>query len=53
MAQVVDFLNSLVWSPWLTVLCLGAGLWFAIRTRFMQVRHWGEMIRLLFQGESS
>ncbi len=53
MARVVDFLNALIWSEWLIALCLGAGLWFTIRTKFLQVRLWGEMIRLLFQGKAS
>ena len=53
MARVVDFLNALIWSEWLIALCLGAGLWFTIRTKFMQVRLWREMIRLMFQGEAS
>lgn len=53
MAQVVDFLNALIWSHWLVKLCLGAGLWFTISTRFVQIRHVGEMLRLIFQGESS
>jgi len=43
MAQAVDFLNSLIWNQWLTVFCLGAGLWFIIRTRFIQVHRSGEM----------
>ncbi|MDR2872467.1 MAG: alanine:cation symporter family protein [Xanthomonadaceae bacterium] len=37
----------------MVVLCLGAGLLFSIRTRFMQVRGFAEMIRLLFRGHSS
>ncbi len=53
MAQIVDFLNRLIWSQWLIVLCLGAGLWFTIRTRFFQFRHWREMLRLIFKGEAS
>jgi len=34
-------------------LCLGAGLWFTFRTRFMQVRQFIEMTRLTFKGEGS
>ena len=41
-------LNSWVWSPALVVLCLLAGLYFSLRTRFVQVRRFGEMFRLLF-----
>ena len=34
-------------------LCLGAGLFYSIMTRFVQVRLFGEMITLLFTGKSS
>jgi AGCS family alanine or glycine:cation symporter len=45
--------NGIVWSNALIVLCLGTGLYFSIRTRFLQVRHIREMFRLLFDGKSS
>ncbi|WP_430883134.1 alanine/glycine:cation symporter family protein [Fusibacter sp. JL216-2] len=53
MARLVDFLNALIWSEWLIALCLGAGFWFTIRTKFLQVRLWKEMIHLMFQGKAS
>lgn len=53
MEKFVNLLNGLIWSQALIVLCLGAGLYFSIRTRFLQVRHAGHMLRLLFRGESS
>ncbi len=34
-------------------LCLGAGLYFSVRTRFMQVRGFAEMLRLMFGGRRS
>ncbi|MEN1927164.1 alanine/glycine:cation symporter family protein [Luteimonas sp. MJ293] len=37
----------------LIVLCLGAGLWFSIRTRFLQFRQVPEMVRLLLSGTKS
>ncbi len=46
-------LNGLIWSKALIALCLGAGLYFSIRTRFMQLRSVPEMIRLLLSGKSS
>jgi AGCS family alanine or glycine:cation symporter len=52
-AQIVDFLNGLIWSRALIYLCLGVGLYFSIRTRFMQVRGFAEMLRLMFQGQRS
>jgi len=51
--KLVSTLNSVIWSPALVYLCLGAGLYFSVRTRFMQVRGFAEMIRLMFRGQSS
>lgn len=53
MQAVIDTLNAWVWSLALVGLCLGAGLYFSIRTRFMQLRSVGEMVRLLFSGHES
>ena len=53
MNDIVSSLNAIIWSPALIYLCLGAGLYFSIRTRFMQVRGIGEMIRLMFHGKRS
>ncbi len=40
---------SWVWSPAMIALCLLAGLYFSFRTRFVQVRRIGEMVKLLFK----
>ncbi|MGB5580454.1 MAG: alanine/glycine:cation symporter family protein, partial [Woeseia sp.] len=53
MQAIVDFLNSIIWSPALLALALGAGVFFSFQTRFVQVRLFGEMVRLLFTGKSS
>ncbi|MFK7955589.1 MAG: alanine/glycine:cation symporter family protein [Lysobacterales bacterium] len=53
MQSAVDAISGLVWSPALIYLCLGAGLFFSVLTRFVQVRQFGEMIRLLRSGGSS
>jgi len=53
MEQIVNFLNDIIWSKALIYLCLGTGLYFSLRTRFLQVRHFGHMARLLFRGEAS
>lgn len=53
LADLVNFFNGIIWSPALIYLCLGAGLFYSILTRFVQVRLFGEMIRLLFSGKSS
>lgn len=53
MEKVITFINDLVWSNALIILCLSAGIYFSVVTRFLQVRYLGEMIRLLFNGQSS
>lgn len=53
MQATVDFLNSIIWSPALLALALGAGVFFSFQTRFVQVRLFGEMVRLLFSGKTS
>ncbi|TMX30611.1 alanine/glycine:cation symporter family protein [Vibrio sp. Hep-1b-8] len=53
MQSIVDFLNGIIWSPVLIYLCLGAGLFYSAMTRFVQVRHFSEMWRLLLSGKSS
>ncbi|MBX3696632.1 MAG: alanine/glycine:cation symporter family protein [Dokdonella sp.] len=53
MNEVIGAINDLVWSRALIALCLGAGLYFSIRTRFMQVRSIPEMIRSIFTGKTS
>ena len=53
MQQLVDFLNGLIWSNALIYLCLGTGLYFSLRTRFLQVRHIKAMVQLLFGGKAS
>ncbi|WP_071459230.1 alanine/glycine:cation symporter family protein [Bacillus massilinigeriensis] len=50
------FINSLVgvlWSAPVIYICLGIGLIFSILTRFLQVRHLKDMIKLMFHGKSS
>ena len=49
----VHFINSIIWSKALIFVCLGAGLFFSLRTRFMQIRGFFEMCRLTVRGEKS
>jgi AGCS family alanine or glycine:cation symporter len=51
--QWVDLINSYVWSTPLVLLCLGAGIYFSIRTRFLQVRLIKDMVEQLFKGQAS
>ncbi|ROH89545.1 alanine:cation symporter family protein [Stagnimonas aquatica] len=53
MDALVNAVNDLIWSKALIALCLGTGLYFSIRTRFMQVRGFAEMLRLMLRGSAS
>ena len=53
MNEIIEGINAVVWSNALIVLCLAAGIYFSIRTRFLQVTYFREMISLLFKGKSS
>ena len=46
--KIVSVVNDIIWSPALVVLLVGAGIYFSIRTRFVQVRRIGLMVRSLF-----
>ena len=48
MERIVSAINDIVLSPALVVLLVGAGLYFSIRTGFVQLRRIGVMTRLLF-----
>jgi AGCS family alanine or glycine:cation symporter len=53
MQVIVNSINAWVWSPALIYLALGAGLFFSILTRFVQIRMFREMIHLLFSSKES
>lgn len=48
----MDFVKTLsdwIWSPALLAFLIGAGLYFTIRTKFVQIRMIPEMIRMMFE----
>ncbi|MCH9693050.1 MAG: alanine:cation symporter family protein [Gammaproteobacteria bacterium] len=53
MQDIVNKISGLMWEPTLIYLLLGTGLFFSIATRFVQVRMFGEMWRLLFSSKES
>ena len=53
MEQLIQTISGWVWSPALVAICLLAGLYFSIGTRFVQVRRLREMARLLFSTDKS
>ena len=48
---VINFINDLLWTYILLALLLWCALWFSLKTKFVQIRMFGEMVRLL--GESA
>ncbi len=50
---IVNTAVSIIWSNALVALCLAAGLYFSIATRFLQVRHIKDMAKYLFTGTES
>ncbi|MEW9676629.1 alanine/glycine:cation symporter family protein [Lentibacillus sp. L22] len=53
MEEIVNWAVSKVWSLGLVFFALGAGLFFSIITRFVQIRYFKEMIKLLFNKENT
>lgn len=53
MNEIVNSINNIIWSPALIYLCLGAGLFYSVLTRFAQVRHFKEMCRLMLNNSES
>ena len=49
--SLINGANDLLWTYVLIALLIGCGLWFSLRTRFVQFRLFREMIRTL--GESA
>ena len=48
---IINLINDLLWTYILVALLLGCAVWFTIKSRFVQFRMIGEMIRLL--GDSA
>jgi AGCS family alanine or glycine:cation symporter len=53
MNEIVNSINNVIWSPALIYLCLGAGLFYSLLTRFAQVRHFKEMWKLMLNNTES
>lgn len=48
--QLVDKISGIVWNNILLYLLIGTGVLFTLRTRFVQVRKFGEGFRRMFGG---
>ncbi|MHC5354516.1 alanine/glycine:cation symporter family protein [Myroides sp. LJL115] len=53
MENAIKIANELIWSNVFITLCLAAGLFFTIKTKFIQVRFFRSMVKLLFTEGSS
>src|SRR5690625_8026137 len=53
MSAFIDWLNGVVWSSALVYLCLGAGVYFTVRSRAVQIRQIPAIFRQMFGGKSS
>lgn len=53
MEQAISTISSYVWSDFFIYLCLFIGLYFSIRTGFLQVRYLKDMLRLLFSKKKT
>ena len=50
---IINSIAGLLWAPPLIITALSIGLYFSLRTRFLQVRKIKAMVKLLLTGESS
>ncbi|MBP3089453.1 alanine:cation symporter family protein [Corynebacterium sp. sy017] len=53
MSEIIAKVNEIVWSPALVFLCLGAGIFFTLSTKFLQIRCIPDMLKQLVNGEKS
>ena len=51
-AEIINTVSNLLYSYILIILLLGAGIWFSIRTRFVQFRMFIESLRVVAQPGS-
>lgn len=50
--SIVDFVNNLLWGKnILVVMLIGTALYFTVRTRFMQFRLFGDIVKILGKAE--
>jgi AGCS family alanine or glycine:cation symporter len=50
---IVDFLNNFLWTYVVIIGLLGLGLYFTVRTGFIQFRYLKEMVRVVFEKTPS
>lgn len=53
MEQAISTISGYVWSDFFIYFCLSVGLYFSIRTGFLQIRYIKDMVKLLFTKNES
>jgi len=51
--DIFNAVNDFIWSYILIIALIGLGLWFTIRTKFVQFRLFPEMFRVLFEKSTT
>ncbi|KOS24131.1 sodium:alanine symporter [Bacillus anthracis] len=49
-SRFVSLTNTILWSYILIAMLIGLGLYFSFKLKFVQITHFGEMIRLISDG---
>ena len=53
MDAIIDFLNEIFWGYVLIYGLIGVGIYFTIRLRFLQFRHFGEFVRSVLRAPAT
>ncbi|HEK9099884.1 alanine:cation symporter family protein [Bacillus pfraonensis] len=49
-SRFLEITNNILWSYILIVMLIGLGLYFSFKLKFVQISHFGDMIRLISNG---
>lgn len=53
MSSLIDLITQMLWEYILIYLLLGAGVYFTIRSRFVQIRHFGHAWKIMFSSRKT
>lgn len=51
--RILTIANDIIWSTPMIIICVGTGLYLTLRTRFLQIRYFGQMIKLVTENKGS
>ena len=53
LTSIVQNINSILWGPWCLIpILVGAGIFFTVKLRFVQIRQFGRALKHVFGGLS-